>query len=56
MAENKNEINWRCINCGQVVVSKDRPDNCPQCGENGNFEHGEPDAEEDSILQDEGLD
>lgn len=54
MAEN--EINWRCINCGRIVVSQKRPDNCPQCGENGNFEHGEPDAEEDSILQDEGMD
>ncbi len=54
MAEN--EINWRCINCGRIVVSPNRPDNCPQCGENCNFEHGEPDAEEDSILQDEGLD
>ncbi len=54
MAEN--EINWRCINCGLIVVSPNRPDDCSQCEENGNFEHGEPDAEEDSILQDEGLD
>ena len=53
---NQKQINWRCINCGWITLSGDRPENCPECGDNGNFEHGEPDAEEDSILQDEGLD
>ncbi len=48
--------NWRCIGCGWVVESDCRPTRCPNCGENANFEHGEPGAEEDSMLKDEGFD
>ena len=48
--------NWRCIECGWVEASEERPTLCPTCGDNANFEHGEPNAEEESIVEDEGLD
>ena len=47
---------WRCIDCGWITESEERPEVCQNCGDNANFEHGEPFAEEDSMLKDEGMD